>query len=892
MIKRIFSILLCAAILFGTALPAFAVENVSQETEAPLPEKALTIRTEKAFLTLAENCRLDSYSRNLTVELKADLDLSGCDFTGIPIFCGTFQGNGYTISGLELTASGSAQGLFRYLTDTAEVTGLKVRGRVAPGGSQEFVGGIAGDNCGRIRDCSFEGEVTGLSCVGGIAGKNGISGIVESCQVRGTVSGSHFTGGIAGDSMGVIRDSVNYASVNTTPQENTVSLTDMTLDNMVSSESAATVTDIGGIAGLSSGVIRDSVNRGDVGYRHMGYNIGGIAGTQSGYITGCENRGSVMGRKEVGGIVGQMEPSAKIEYSEDALQILKEQLSGLSGTVNKTASNVRNSGQALYSQVQNLQDHIQDAKESVESLVPSKDDPQLPDMDAIQAAKNGLSSSIYGMARDLEGMRSATASSMGLLSNNLRTMQNQISAMTNTLNNASENLGGSLTDVSDADTELDLNGKVSDCRNFGSVLGDRNIGGIAGAMAMENDLDLEEDWDILGDSSLNFESQVRAVILDCENQGIVTAGKRAAGGIAGWQSLGLIRGSRSTGKLDAANASYVGGIAGQSTGYIRDSSANCLLSGSEYVGGIAGSAAIVSGCRSLVRLDGGSEKLGAILGSTEPPGEDVEDPISGNFYCSVTEDAGGIDGISYDGQAQSLPSEDFFALEGLPQIFHRALVTFCFENGTTMQIPVATGSSLAESKIPSLPEKSGAVGRWEGLADADLQHIYFDMQFQAVYTSLRTVIQEEDSGTLPQLLLLGRFGEDTALTVTASSDTPSLGEKERLLGVWSFTLSQEDPVSALRLRLPEDCDPENIRILEESGGQWQVLPHSVDGSYAVAAYEGTGGTLALVETEPFDWRIPAAAAAAIVLTGLIALALRARKKARKPVSASQDPNDF
>ena len=67
-------------------------------------------------------------------------------------------------------------------------------------------------------------------------------------------------------------------------------------------------TDIGGIAGFSNGVIQSCKNVGNVGYEHMGYNVGGIVGRQSGYLDGCKNTGIVNGRKDVGGIAGQLEP--------------------------------------------------------------------------------------------------------------------------------------------------------------------------------------------------------------------------------------------------------------------------------------------------------------------------------------------------------------------------------------------------------------------------------------------------------------------------------------------------------------------------------------------------------------------------------------------------------
>ena len=48
----------------------------------------------------------------------------------------------------------------------------------------------------------------------------------------------------------------------------------------------------------------------------MGYNVGGIVGRQSGYLDGCRNTGTVRGRKDVGGIAGQLEPQVTLRYDE------------------------------------------------------------------------------------------------------------------------------------------------------------------------------------------------------------------------------------------------------------------------------------------------------------------------------------------------------------------------------------------------------------------------------------------------------------------------------------------------------------------------------------------------------------------------------------------------
>lgn len=876
--KRILCAALCLILLLGIIVPCLAAEEEGEE-----PGASIRITSVNGFLTFSQRCRLDSYSQNLTVYLHADLDLTGTDFEGIPIFCGTFQGQNHTISGLNLSGDGSNQGLFRYLTDTASVYDLKVQGNVTPEGSQEAIGGIVGSNSGKLQNCVFTGNVSGGDYVGGLVGENTLSGVLDGCSAYGSLHGAHFAGGLAGKNSGVIRGCINHAQVNTTAQENTVSLSDVTLESMLGTESAATVTDIGGIAGNSTGVIRRCVNRGDVGYKHMGYNIGGIAGTQSGYILDCTNRGSIQGRKEVGGIVGQMEPAALIEYDEDALQILRRQLTGMSGTISKTASNVQSSGSALYGQVNAMREYASLAGDSIEMLLPDPENPGLPDGDTIQAAQNGLSTSLSGMHATLGGMSATTQSAIGTLSNNLSALQGQVSGMASTLNNISETMGGTIVDMSDQDTAEDLTGKVADCKNHGPVLGDRNVGGITGAIALENDLDQEDNWDIFGDRSLNFESQLRAVVLDCENRGTITAGKRAAGGIVGWQSLGLTKDCTNTGPVEGEDASYVGGISGQSTGFIRSSSANCLLSGSENLGGIAGSAAIATDCRSLVRLEKGKEKLGGILGDAEEnTHEDVTEPISGNYYLPVGQDVGGIDGISYEGLAQPLSESAFFRLADLPDIFRRALVTFLFEDGTAKQLRVDTGSSLDLAQIPALPEREGTIPHWEGLAEADLSKIFFDMTFTAAYDGLVQTIQSDllcDRETeQPVFLLQGAFSEDATVSIQQSERAPELNDRQTLVGAWQITLP-EDPVTMGRLYLPQDCDPEHLTVQLSSGQDYHTVSHRVDGSYVVFPLDGTEQEIALVETEPIHWQLPAALCGGVVVLALaVFLILRKRKK--------------
>ena len=112
--------LLCLLLaVVSCGVPVFAAQEEAAETTPAAEEILLEIADEMQFLQFVQNCRIDSYSKGLTVLLKADLDLSGYAFESIPIFCGTFRGNSHTIQGVTLTAAGSAQGLFRYLTQEA-----------------------------------------------------------------------------------------------------------------------------------------------------------------------------------------------------------------------------------------------------------------------------------------------------------------------------------------------------------------------------------------------------------------------------------------------------------------------------------------------------------------------------------------------------------------------------------------------------------------------------------------------------------------------------------------------------------------------------------------------------------------------------------------------------
>ena len=353
------------ALLVSFALPVFA------EDAEPLPEEKPTVHitTVDELLQLAKDCSLDTYSTHRTVLLDADLDLVGQGFAGIPIFNGTFDGQGHTISNLNLVQDGSVVGFFRYLESDAVVQNLTLQGRAMPVGSRRTIGSVAGSNAGTVKNCSFVGVSSGVSMVGGIVGQNLSGGVVDGCTVTGSVYGAHFVGGIAGDNHGVIANCVNKASVNTKVEQNEIDISSLTLKDLIGTENVADITDIGGVAGSSAGVVKNCQNLGTVGYQHMGYNVGGIAGSQTGYVTACTNYGTVYARKEAGGIVGQMEPNSILEYEKDTLQILGEQLEELQTLVDHACDDANAAASDTSAQLNVLQSNVTNARAALERLL-------------------------------------------------------------------------------------------------------------------------------------------------------------------------------------------------------------------------------------------------------------------------------------------------------------------------------------------------------------------------------------------------------------------------------------------------------------------------------------------------------------------------------------------
>lgn len=386
-------ILLIFALLLSLAAPVGAAGS------------RITIRTPEDLVELSRRCSLDSWSRGKTVVLSADLDLSDVEFSSIPTFGGTFDGQGYTISGLTITGSGNVRGLFRYLQSGGVVQNVSLEVTIEPTDLQDSLGGLVGNNRGSVRNCTVTGSIQGETNIGGIIGVNESSGKIINSTFSGSVTGEHYVGGIAGQNLGSILQCVNQGKINTVAVEGEADLEDLDSRPLNSTENLPACTDIGGITGFSTGVLQSCKNTGPVGYEHVGYNVGGIAGRQSGYLNGCTNQGVILGRKDVGGIAGQLEPEIFLRYGEDLLNQLWSELGTLGDQVDHLLSDLNSTNTSTTAQLQTLSSHAGTAQDAAGELMDAAKDWANGNLSTVNDLSARISWSLQQLEPILETLR-------------------------------------------------------------------------------------------------------------------------------------------------------------------------------------------------------------------------------------------------------------------------------------------------------------------------------------------------------------------------------------------------------------------------------------------------------------------------------------------------------
>lgn len=916
-----------------------APENNTSESEATGDEQeaAVEIGDEQELLAFAENCKYDSYSLGRTVSLTKDLDLTGLDFEGIAYFNGTFEGNGHTIRGISLTPKGSDFGFFRYIGESGEVKDLKLTGSITPSGTQENIGGLVGVNYGTVRNCSFEGSVSGQNSVGAIAGRNSGCGQLISCASNALVLATNYTGGIVGTNEGLVDGCRSQSGVNIEELEPTLDLDGVDLGSFNLTQNIVNRNDMGGIAGISSGVIIDCDNQGTVGFAHTGYNVGGIAGSQSGIIFTSTNEGKIYGRKDIGGIVGQAEPYVESEYLEDKvrqtqsdIKRLNNTLNNISATVTSTSNQVKqyteninnqyntsldnlagnlsafnNSISQNNPQAQGYVDNINAAMSDIQSIQSSGGELTQEQIDSIQSnlgtindnlgnlqgtyAQTGQSvqdftSSVSGQIEaqaqsrtdDIKNIANSIDAGVQSVANSVNSAVGQMNSITNSVSDDLSIITGDeemITDISSIETAENTDGVVSGCVNYGAVNGDLNVGGIAGTMNIEYDGDPEADLDLTGTVNVRLRSTVNGVAIHCVNYGEITAKKNCVGGIVGLQALGFIYDCEGYGAVASDAGSYLGGIVGNSAGTIEKSYSLCNISGKDYAGGICGVGYTVKNSISASNIESTGEQAGSIAGHLEEEGT-----AEGNFFVSDT--VHGIDNISYAGVADRVSYEDVMAMEDIPEGFHRVTVTFETEDVVQKKKQIAYGGSIVESDYPAVLEKEGFYIEWP--PEEELRDIRENLTVTAEYVPWAKSVagSEKAANGKPLLLIVGEFYEDTELVMEEAAGPEGLAGDVTLAYAyaWNLTSDREKTFEQMEAHFLIPEVEGNVSVYAKQDGSWVKLTTEMDGSYVTAELPYGADFAVVVEPEDMSrYFVMGSAAAVLVLAGIIVWSEKKRK---------------
>lgn len=235
------------------------------------------------------------------------------------IFCGSFDGNGYEITGMYINnENGYVMGLFGYIGtsnngESAIISNVRITNMYIVG--KNNVGGIAGNTTGgvRIENCYSSGYIKAATSLyaGGIIGEL-YGGKILNCTNNAEVRGNCYVGGIVGNSSSVYN---SYTKIT----EN------VTMENCTNTGDIYGHQDIGGIAGAfgSSSILcsmNNCYNTGTIRSDGTGsYYMGGVIGR--GYntnMTKCYNTGNLTELVEdkwnyIGGVIGWAQASINTE---------------------------------------------------------------------------------------------------------------------------------------------------------------------------------------------------------------------------------------------------------------------------------------------------------------------------------------------------------------------------------------------------------------------------------------------------------------------------------------------------------------------------------------------------------------------------------------------------
>lgn len=526
-------------------------------------------------------------------KLLNDIDLQSEDWTPVEDFSGTFDGNGHTISGLNIQGKGDTVGLFSTLRGTVKNLTLS-NVTINCSGEGNTLGALCGLNKGTIDNVTVKGEVNApyYYNVGGLAGKN--SKNIANCKNYATVTGYQGVGGITGSFTGTkgieFNGNANHGKINgvSAVGGNIGTLytdkikTDYTvniLNNVNCGEIVANNNYCGGIIGYAKGQV-------------FRYEYGDFYFHNTFAMSGNSNSAKIKGFSFVGGLVGCGQNVKQISSSSNTAEIEgNNYVGGFAGYSSYTKFVSANNsdkitGNAYVGGIAGYGGYMDNCTNS--GIIESK---------GVVTEDEQLISCVGGIAGYATGLTSCT---------------NSADITVNTKGSYVGGIAGRLSGYSDSSIEY--------CVNDGNISGYKQVGGIVGGATITDD-----DYDA-------YTIEVN----NNKNNGTVTGQSSYTGGIAGYfrgnyvkitpsyhyhkfkltsnVNTAAINGEDYCGGIygygyyvsqisvcennaDVAGNNYVGGYVGYSSDTaIKLVSNTNTITGNAYVGGIAGLGGFIEDC--------------------------------------------------------------------------------------------------------------------------------------------------------------------------------------------------------------------------------------------------------------------------------------------------------
>ena len=218
-----------------------------------------------------------------------DIDMSGVEYTPFE-FSGTLDGNGYTISNVNITTTSTNAGLFT--VNKGKIQDLKIKNITINSLNEKtsYIGALAGVSSGSVIDVSVGGTINSeMGVVGGVVGKmtgKDFVGCTSDLIINSGNDGSSYVGGLVGR-MENSRATfcINISTIN------------------------APSTTVGGLFGsIINSNVEDCYNYGNV--TATGSEVGGLIGNANGVkMLRCQNKGVITGCNSVGGLIGVLNNS-------------------------------------------------------------------------------------------------------------------------------------------------------------------------------------------------------------------------------------------------------------------------------------------------------------------------------------------------------------------------------------------------------------------------------------------------------------------------------------------------------------------------------------------------------------------------------------------------------